>query len=415
MTPSSKSPGLDTARRNYPLLVKRLERLMEIGQVLSSTLEIRKLLRRIIEAACELTDTEAASVMLFDPRTNELRFEATTNIPEGQFEAIAVPLEGSIAGWIFNTAEPLIVPDTRQDPRWHQNVDDTVAFVTRSILGVPMIARDKKIGVIEAINKRRGTFTDDDVTTLKWLCTQAAIAIVNARLFEQSDMVAAMVHDLRTPLNALMASSHLLLHPSLPDASRHAIVKTMQAETQRLSHMTTEFLDFAKLESGRMTFTLEPFNLVDLAHECLSVVQMQAHERDIALTLRAADQFIPSIESDYGKVKQVLLNLLTNAIKYNRPAGNVTVMLDVEEAKQTIKVVDTGPGIPPEAMGRMFEKFYRVPGSEKQAAGTGLGLAIAKLMIETLGGELGVESTVGVGSAFYFRLPLVPRRTGALA
>lgn len=413
--PPANQPGLDTVRRNYPLLVKRLERLMEIGQVLSSTLELRKLLRRIIEAAAELTDTEAASVMLFDPHTNELKFEATTNIAEEQFETIIVPLEGSIAGWIFTSAESLIVPDTRQDPRWHQNVDDTIAFVTRSIIGVPMIARDKKIGVIEAINKRHGTFSEDDVTTLKWLSTQAAIAIVNARLFEQSDMVAAMVHDLRTPLNALMASSHLLLHPSLPADSRTAIVKTMQSETQRLAHMTTEFLDYAKLESGRMPFAIEHFDLAELAEECLSVVRLQATEKGLGLALRTPDAFVPHVESDRGKIKQVLLNLLTNAIKYNRPEGTVTVSLELTPINQTVNVTDTGHGIPPEVLPRLFEKFYRVPGSEKQAGGTGLGLAIAKKMIESLGGELGVSSTLNVGSTFYFRLPLQPKRTGPLA
>lgn len=410
--PSKRSvnPGLDTMRRNYPLLLKRLDRLMEIGQVLASTLELRKLLRIIIDAAVELTDTEAASVMLFDARANELRFEATTNIPEEQFESIVVPLEGSIAGWIFTRGEIVNVPDTRQDPRWHQTVDDTIAFVTRSILGVPMSARDKKIGVIEAINKTNGTFTPDDVTVLKWLSAQAAVAIVNARLFEQSDTISEMVHELRTPLNALMASTHLLLHPSLPEDSRHEIVKTMQRETQRLSHMTTEFLDMAKLESGRMPFTLERFSMAELIKECTAMVQPQAEGRGQTLTVQLASDYPPPLESDRGKLKQVLLNLLTNAVKYNRPKGSITVTLETSTHDQRVNVIDTGAGIPPEAQPRLFEKFYRVPGSEELAGGTGLGLPIAKKMVEALGGELGVSSTLNVGSTFYFRLPLAPKR-----
>jgi signal transduction histidine kinase len=401
--------GADTAVRNYPLLLRRLERLMEVGHDLASTLDLPRLLRQIIDAARELTGTEAASIMLFDPRSGELRFEATTNIESAEFEGLAVPLEGSIAGWIVQHGEPVVVPDTRSDPRWHQAVDTRTDFVTRSILGVPLVARGKTLGVLEAINKSSGIFTDDDVATLVWLAAQASAAIVNARLFEQSDLISELVHELRTPLTALMATSQLLARPDFPADKRRELVTTLQRETRRLSDMATSFLDISRLESGRMRFSLERFDLAGLVEECRDVVRPQAAQHGIEIGLNVAPN-LPALESDRGKIKQVLLNLLTNAIKYNAERGQVSVTAAPDPAGVRLSVSDTGRGIPPEAMPHLFERYYRVPDTEGFAAGTGLGLRIARSIVEALGGEMRVTSEVGRGSTFSFVLPLVARK-----
>ena len=407
------TPGLDTARRNYALLLARMQRLMEITRTLASTLDLDKLLRKIIEAANEVTGTEAASIMLIDPMTGELRFEAATNLRSSELKGIVIPLEGSIAGWIVRHSEPLVVPDTRQDPRWHQSVDETTSFITSSILGVPLLARDKTIGVLEAINKRQGAFSEDDVTLLQSLAAQAAVAIVNARLFQQSDLISEMVHELRTPLNALMATSHLLVRPELPEGRHRELVTTLQRETARLSQMTTDFLDMARLESGRIRFTSERFDLGELVRECVEVVRHQAEAHGIGMDTRIMP-WLPALETDRSKLKQVILNLLTNGVKYNRDRGQITAAVEVASRQFRVSVTDTGKGIPAEAMPHVFEKFYRVPDSEGYASGTGLGLAVAKKIVEVLGGEIGVNSTVNVGSTFYITLPLIPKKTGPL-
>ncbi len=390
-----------------PVPQPRLERLIEISQTLASTLDHHKLLRNIIFAAKELTDSEAASILLADTQSGELRFEATTNIAASQMEGLVIPLGSSIAGWIFTNNLPLVVPDTAQDPRWNRSIDPKVAFVTRSILGVPLAHRDKPIGVLQALNKRAGAFNDDDVATLKTLASQAAIAIVNARLFQQSDLISEMVHELRTPLGAIMATSHLLQRANLPEAKRTELVRTIQRETERLTTMTTDFLDMARLESGRMRFKREPFDLPELIHESVDVVRPQAAARGITLHAEVAPE-LTTLVSDRGKLKQVLLNLLTNAVKYNHEHGRVTVaaVLTPDGQLARVSVTDTGKGIPPEAMKNMFQKFFRVPDSEGYASGTGLGLAVAKKIVEVLGGEMRVESEVGVGSTFWFTQPL---------
>lgn len=388
----------------YPVQQTRLERLLEINRTLASTLEQALLLRNIINAARELIGAEAASIMLADTQSGELRFEAATNMESSQMAGLVVPISGSIAGWIFTHREPVIVPDTSIDTRWHRKVDAKTAFVTRSILGVPLIHRDKAIGVVQCLNKVDGTFDDEDTATLKALADQAAIAIVNARLFQQSDQISELVHELRTPLGAILATTHLLMR-NITEEKRVELIKTIQRETERLSTLTTEFLDISRLESGRIQFKREPFALPELLAESLEVVRHQAQARALGLELRLAPD-VSLVVTDRAKIKQVVLNLLTNAVKYNRDEGRITLAAQcAPDGLYRISVTDTGRGIPPEALKNMFQKFYRVPEAENTASGTGLGLSLAKKIVELLGGEMGVESTYGVGSTFWFTLP----------
>jgi signal transduction histidine kinase len=395
-----RSPG-SRDRRDYPALLARMERL-------ASTLDQSKLLRLIVDAARELTGSAASSILLLDSTTNELRFEATTNLPSFKLQGITVPREGSISGWIVSHGQSLLVADTRADPRWNPRVDELTAFTTESIVGVPLTARNQIIGVLEAVNKLTGTYDEDDAATLNWLAAQAAIAIVNARLFQQSDLVAEMVHELRTPLSALMATSHLLLRPELGDEQRRELVYTLQRETSRLAQLTTDFLDMARLESGRARFRVDSFSLAELVVECVDIVRPQAAERELQVTLDVPAD-LPALETDRDKVKQVLLNLLTNAVKYNRPRGSIHVRVSRAEERVRVSVVDTGKGVPTQVASRLFEKFYRAPDSDQYASGTGLGLPIAKRIVEALGGEIGLASPGGTGSTFFFDLPLVSR------
>jgi signal transduction histidine kinase len=390
---------LDTASQ-----LKRMQRLIELSETLTSTLDQHRLLRNIIEAARELTGSEAASIMLADTQSDELRFEATTNIEAAQMEGLVIPVDNSLAGWVFTNRQPLLVPDTASDPRWNRTVDSKVQFVTRSVLGVPLVSRDKAIGVLQALNKHEGTFTDDDTDILQTLAAQATIAIVNARLFQQSDLISEMVHEIRTPLGAIMATTRILQRADLPEDKRAPLIVTVQRETERLNTMATDFLDMAKLESGRMRFKLEPFSLPELIQESVDIVRPQASARNVTLALQL-DPALTTLNSDRGKLKQVLLNLLTNAVKYNREHGNITVSAAPVEGKGVrVSVTDTGKGIPPDALKLVFQKFYRVPDSEGYATGTGLGLSVAKKIVEVLGGEMKVESEVGVGSTFSFTL-----------
>ncbi|NJL92397.1 MAG: GAF domain-containing sensor histidine kinase [Anaerolineae bacterium] len=348
--------------------------------------------------------------MLIDQSTGELRFEASSNLSGGAIEQIVVPMDGSIAGWIATHGEPVLVEDARNDPRHHSKVDKTINFETRNLLGVPMIAHGKVIGVVEAINKINDDepWSEDDVNTLSALAAQAAIAIENARLFQQSDFVAEMVHELRTPLAALKLSTNLLQRPKLKDEARTEVIGTMSMEIDRLISLTTEFLDLARLESGRARLEIGDFELRKLLEESLQVVEQQAQHRGVTMHLDSSELMV---RADRGKIKQVLLNLLTNAIKYNKSEGaevfTTAARIEGDTDFCLVSVRDTGVGISREDQQRMFQKFFRVSDTADKVQGTGLGLVIAKRIAEAHGGEMWLESDLGTGTTFSFTLPLV--------
>ncbi|MFQ3537213.1 MAG: GAF domain-containing sensor histidine kinase [Aggregatilineales bacterium] len=406
--------GNDIAIKKYLQLMARYERLMEISRQLNSTLDLSTLLNRIIQAATELTDTETASIMLIDPKTGELRFEASSqaSMTAGAMEAIVVPIDGSLAGWVVRHGEPSLVEDARSDPRFFRGVDETIDFETRNLLGVPMIAHNRVIGVVQAVNKRPGAqWTEDDINTLTTLAAQAAVAIENARLFQQSDLIEEMVHELRAPLMGLRASASLLGRPDLPENRRRDIIQTIQSEADRLTRMTTEFLDLAQLESGRARLETNQFDCTQLIEETVEIVRQQAAERFIDIHIQTEPI---TLQADRGKIKRVILNLLTNAIKYNRDHGEIfvraraLVQADQPPRMARLEVQDTGRGMSEESQQHMFQKFYRASDVINSTQGTGLGLVIAKRIIEAHGGEIGFQSALGVGTTFYFTLPMLP-------
>lgn len=397
----------DKAMEQKDLLAK-YKRIIEINQELGTTYDNVALLQKIVFAAKEVIDTEVASVMLMDEATGKLRFVMSTNIRPHKMEEITVPLEGSIAGWIFTHGEPRVIADAASDPNWNEGVDKEIKFVTRNILGVPMRTHKTVIGVVQAVNKNNnGHFTDDDIVTLRTLATQAAMAIENARLFQQSDFIAELVHELRTPLAALKTSTTLLQRPDLPETKRTDIVQTMRGETERLINLTNEFLDVARHESGRISLNAVAFPMVELLQESANIVAPQAADKSVTIEISENDY---SVVADRDKIKQVLLNLLTNAIKYNRDNGTIHLLLDIHEGDEQpmlqVSVKDSGYGISREHQKNMFQKFYRVPTLENVARGTGLGLVLCKNIIESHGGRIWLESELGVGSTFAFTVPL---------
>ncbi len=397
----------------------RYERLLEISRSLNSILDINALLEQIVSSAAELSNAEAASILLLEKRTGVLRFEAAIDPKGFSLDSIEVPLEGSIAGWVVQNSEPVVIEDVRNDPRFFNKVDEASEFQTRNIMAVPMRARDKIIGCLEALNKSSGqTFTDVDVSTLTTLAAQAAVAIENARLFQQSDFISEMVHELRAPLAAIKTTTYVMGRPEIGEEKRKELIQTIAQEAERLTRMTTEFLDLARLESGRARLARQPLEVAEVVRNTVQMVTPQAEDRKVKLHLMINPPELPRILGDAEKLKQVLLNLLTNAIKYNRENGVVIVQAALDSGHRHsptepggsqhihVSVEDTGLGIPPESLPHMFEKFYRVADTEGYTTGTGLGLAIARRIIESHGGAITVESQVGVGTKFTFTLPV---------
>ncbi len=379
-------------------------RLIEIARDLASTLDLDVLLERIVSAAAEVSGSEAASILLYDNLTQQLYFQVATNLDEPTMRGLVVPLEGSIAGWIVINRKAVRIVDAREDPRFFGNVDQMTGRPTRSILGVPLITKNKVVGVLEALNKEHGKFTEGDESLLSVLGAQAAVAIENARLFQQSDLISEFVHELRTPLASLSTATYLLLRPEMAREQQVQIINNIHGETLRLNSLASSFLDLARLESGRVQFHKTSFKIADLLFECKDIMNSKAEEEKIQIRIDASDH-LPAFEADRDKIKQVVLNLLSNAIKYNRANGTVILNANANETEVHVSIQDTGVGIPEEALPHLFEKFYRVRETEGKAAGTGLGLSICKQIVQGHGGRMEIKSKLGVGTSFAFYLP----------
>ncbi len=385
-------------------------RLIDIARDLASTLDLDVLLDRIVQAAADITSAEAASILLYDNTADQLYFQVATNMDEPTMRGLIVPLDGSIAGWIVTNRKPVHITDVRNDPRHFNDVEHTTGYPSESLLGIPLITKDKIVGVLEVLNKHDGEFTGGDENLLTVLGAQAAVAIENARLFQQSDLISEFVHELRTPLASLSTATYLLLRPEMSREQQDQIVTNIHNETLRLNSMASSFLDLARLESGRVHFRKIQFNITELLRECREVMDSKANEEHIQIQVEDPEG-PPVMDADRDKLKQVILNLLSNAIKYNRPGGTVILKTQATEDEMRISVQDTGIGIPEEALSHLFQKFYRVREHENKTIGTGLGLSICKRIIQGHGGRIEVRSKIGVGTNFILFLPRVSKTT----
>jgi signal transduction histidine kinase len=386
---------------------KRLEgyrRLIAIARDLASTLDLDVLLNRIVRAAADITEAGAASILLYDDAARQLNFQVTTNLDLQTMRGLVVPLEGSIAGWIVTNREPVRITDAHEDARFYVKIEEATRFPTQSMLGVPLITKEKVVGVLEVINKLNDNFSEADVDLLLVLGAQAAVAIENARLFQQSDLVAEFVHELRTPLASISTATFLLLRPEMSRDQREQMIRNIHDETQRLNTLTSSFLDLARLESGRVQYLLTRFDLSPLLEECRQIMQTKAEEDSITVEIDIPAGY-PQVQADRDKFKQVVLNLLSNAIKYNRPNGSVILKVLTGERDWTLSIRDTGMGIPEKARPHLFQKFYRVRASENKVTGTGLGLSICKQIVSGHGGSIELESKLGVGTTFIIHMP----------
>jgi len=379
-----------------------LKRLLEISTILSSTLDLKQLLEMVIDTANTLTDTEYALILLIDQSTNKLYTAASSGVffaEEGE-----VPLEGSVAGWIVQNGRPFIIDELQSSGQEYLEASMINGTVPRNMLGVPLVTKDRVIGSLEAFNKRGDAiYSQQDVALLQALASQAAVAIENARLFMQTDLISEFMHELKTPLMALTAASELLAREIL-DEKHQELIEMIQRETMRLSKMAQDFLDLARLESGRVQLAQGPVNLSLLVDDVVSLQEPQAADRGITITTILPEP-APMIIGDYDRLKQVLLNLTNNAIKYNVDQGQIEIVIMDMDKELMIAISDTGPGIAKENQVHLFERFYRIPDGEGFTEGTGLGLSISARIMQEHGGRIEVNSARGQGSIFRCYLP----------
>lgn len=310
-----------------------------------------------------------------------------------------------------------VTPDLLESGAWDE---DHLALLRqlapRSEICVPMSAHDRVLGTITLVVAESGRrYTPADLALAEELASRAAQAIENARLFQdtrsasaaKSDFLAVMSHELRTPLNAILGYADLVLLGVPGDIAQKTrnYVERIRTSAQDLLRLVDEVLSFARLESGKEAIRLEIVDVNILVREAVALVEAAAEAKGIQLSVQLPDTPV-EIETDGWKVRQIVSNLLSNAVKFTAQGGvEVTVVTD--PTGPCVHVRDTGIGIPAEHIDHIFDPFWQVEQtSTRRYGGAGLGLGVARELAKLLGGDLTVESEVGVGSTFTLRLPV---------
>lgn len=392
----------------------RLARVLEVSRELNSTTSLDALLKQIINEAASLTNAEAASILLLDPYTRELRFKATSGEMPPEMADTAVPLDGSIAGTVLTSNKPLIVDDVSNDPRWNPEVSQTINFPTGSILGVPMHDVYRPVGVLEALNKVDGPFTQEDVALLSILADLAGVAIEKARLFEElkranqqlneldrlkSDFIAVASHELRTPLSIILGYVSYLRE--VADAQSASQLDSVLRAAVRLRNLIQDMLNLQYIDAGKASLDQ---SRVDLTQVIASLVS----ERDdifmaknqVVQTQLPAEPMAVIVDRNMFQV--IFNNLFDNAIKFTPNEGVITISVEQHGPETWVSFQDTGVGITEIQLKRVFNRFYQIEHHlRRQHEGMGLGLAIAKDLVELNRGRIWATSTPDEGSQFF--------------
>jgi signal transduction histidine kinase len=405
--------------------VANLKLLLEINNVLNTillkpTINIDALLGYLMDAAAKLTHSQSASVILWKEELGELVIAATTTDTSNLIGTI-VPLD-SIAGTIFKEHKVVQVDDATSDPRHYEGIDQTNKFITRSLLGVPLIARDKVIGVLEVINKKSLPWTIEDTRNLTILGGEAAIAIevgqlvmalqqANTELADldnlKNDFIAIASHELRTPLGIIMGYASFLQEEDDASVSEQA-TKVMESAMQ-LRRIIDAMINLRYLKQKTEQLHREPIPLGaimdDLQHDTLAVTSSRTHQIRFH-----TDDVHTRIFVDRSRLLMGLNNLLNNAVTYSPQRGEIDVKAWVNSAtnEAMISIKDNGIGLASDQLERIFKEFYQVENHMiRRYGGLGIGLSIAHAVISAHHGTIWAESDgLGTGATFFVTLPL---------
>lgn len=403
--------------------VTRLRRLVELSTTLNSTLNLNDLLKIIIQTAADILDCEAASILLYDEKSCCLFFAAATGEDAKKLAEIPVPIKDSLAGTIFRTHQPLILNQTKDDPRHNKKASEHVGFRTHSLVGVPLRIRDRTIGVLEALNKKIGVFTEADKNTLSVVASHAAVAINNAQLVQalkqayedvskadklKSNFLALASHELRTPLGIIIGYATFLREESDGETSDHA-EQVLNAAMQ-MRTLLEDMNNLTMLESESSSFIAKKIILQNVAEKAAEEIRELAQVKEQVIIFDFQKEPIVVLV-DEKKLSAAVVNLLHNAVRFSPEKEKIILGVKRENDQALCWVKDNGIGIPKKQLENIFEKFYQIESPNiRRYGGMGIGLTIAQGLVESQGGRLWAESEgEGQGATFKILLPFKQR------
>lgn len=436
--------------------VKELTALNNISQAVISTLDLDEILEIVTEQTTQILGVAATSVVLGDEKQGDLWFAAASGEASDFVVGRRLALGQGIMGWVAQNGQPLLIPDVSQDERYFSGFDQKSGFTARSILCVPLQARGKTIGAIEALNKHNGRFDDEDLRLLSLLAVPAATAIENAQLYQKAqeeitvrrqvektlesersllaqrvaertadlsaanaelsrasrlkdEFLASMSHELRTPLNAVLGMSEALQEEILGPLNENQkySLRTIEESGRHLLSLINDILDVSKIEAGKLSLNKSIVSISSLCQASLRFIKQDALKKRLRI-VSDVDTAVPNLWADERRLKQILVNLLSNAVKFTPSGGQVGLEVKADATREVVDFIvwDTGIGISQEDTSRLFRPFVQLDSRlNRQFTGTGLGLSLVYRMTELHGGSVALESEVGRGSRFTVSLP----------
>ena len=413
---------LESQRVELARSVEELEALADVGEAVSSTLDLQEVLSQIVTIAVGLSDTDGGSIFEFDPATKEFRLSTAYGTDDDLIRALRathIHLGETEVGRAAADREPKVVPDignAERDP----HLELLLRHGWRSMLAVPLLREDRILGALVVRRKTPGEFPSEVIEVLETFAGQSALAVQNAHLFREiaekssalevasrhkSEFLASMSHELRTPLNAVIGFSDVLLEGMFGElnAKQRDYLEDIRDSGRHLLELLNEILDLSKIEAGRMRLEPGPFALSAALEDGLRMVRDRASQHAIELSVDVGPG-LGIVVADELKIKQVVLNLLTNAVKFTPDGGRVEIAARAVDGEVEVTVTDNGVGIPPEDQDRIFESFEQGKREAKEE-GTGLGLTLSRKIVELHHGRIWVDSRPGEGSVFGFAIP----------
>jgi signal transduction histidine kinase/DNA-binding response OmpR family regulator len=405
--------------------VEELTALREVGRAVGSSLDLDNVLSTIVTHAVDLSETDGGTIFEYDEEAREFRLRTATGTSPELIERLhntQISLDGTLLGEAAKTGAPQAVDDLRSHPG-DPHLTELERAGWLSLLAVPLLADDRIIGALVVRRTRPGGFSEKTARLLDAFATQSAVAIQNARLFRaletksrelevasrhKTDFLAGMSHELRTPLNAVIGFSDVLLERMFGDLTpkQEEYLVDIASSGRHLLELLNEILDLSKIEAGRMELQLEKTSLNEALRDALAMVGERAARKELTLEATLEPDLTPVL-ADRTKLKQVILNLLTNAIKFTPAGGRIEVSTQIVDGMVELSVTDTGIGVAAADRDRIFDAFQQGgrDGRPSPEEGTGLGLTLSKRIVELHNGRIWLEPA-GQGSRFTFAIPI---------